>query len=106
VDDKRVKALKIGRRKVKVQYKPHPTNAGTTNFYPLRVEIDPRESDDRENVDTLLHEAIHAMWDVYRWPARMSEETVAFHLGAGLTRLFLENPGLATHIEELLEATR
>lgn len=45
-----------------------------------------------QQADTLLHECIHALWDHRKMGKRVSEETVAAHIGEGLAMLFGSNP--------------
>jgi len=45
-------------------------------------------------VETLLHEIIHAIMDIWKYEGTMDEETVCANLDGPLTKVFQDNPHL------------
>lgn len=57
------------------------------------IQIDPTTKP-ADQADTLLHECIHAIWDLRKLSKRPTEERVADSLGTAFAELFRDNPSL------------
>lgn len=55
----------------------------------IRVDLTAPPTD---QADTLLHEALHAIWQVYGLPAKVTEEEAATRLAGPLLALLRDNP--------------
>ena len=55
-----------------------------------------------DQAETLIHECIHAIWHDRKMGKRVTEESAASHLGAGLAQLIRENPKLMTALSNAL----
>ncbi len=98
---KKLTRLKIGRARYRVEYKDLPTLYGQILFDVRRIEI----ADDlaeEEAVYGVIHETLHGIWEHGAIPARAREERVVTTLAWGLTAVFRDNPGLLTHLDNLL----
>ena len=56
-----------------------------------------------EVVDTLIHEMLHACWDLHVTNEHTEEEAVVTGLAHGLTQVFKDNPKLVQEMQDLLK---
>ena len=71
----------------------HGVNNGETDLETQEILIDCSTSAARQ-MEVLLHEIVHALWNAYDMPARAGEERVCGFLGNGLTAVMRANPHL------------
>lgn len=69
------------------------TNAGSCDREQHLILIDPTQPPS-EQASTLLHEALHAVWGVYKLPASVTEEGACRRLESPLLCLLRDNPGM------------
>jgi hypothetical protein len=73
-------------------------NDGT--YHPIEgVKISPQARTD-EQASTLIHELLHAVWDIYRLPEALTEERAITLLEGPLMSLIVDN----LHLRPVLEA--
>lgn len=58
-----------------------------------------------DQADTLLHEILHACWDVMHLGDEVREETAVSNLSSSLCQVFRDNPGLIETIRMGLDGT-
>lgn len=100
-----VKSLKVGRKPYKVKHKFMPKEHGEILFKKRLIHVDDPQHPLSE-VDTLLHEILHAIWKNKGFKSRVREEIAVTKIAQGLTAVFRDNPGFLTHLEKLLKDTR
>jgi hypothetical protein len=99
--------LKIGHLTYKVRAADYEADSGEISTddwglcIPLTQEIliDPDLSSARQ-LEILLHEIIHAIWEAYLLPATVEEEEAAGMLGRFLSAVLTDNPILLKAIEQ------
>lgn len=105
-DAKPIVALKIGRAKYKVRYRRLlPALLGRI-FFSTRSIVADDSQDGAELADTLLHEAMHGIWNQRKLGPRVREERAVTELSSGLVCLFRDNPGFLVHLESLIKEAR
>ena len=52
---------------------------------------------------TVLHECFHAMWEVYRWPKRLTEEEACARLEAAFLDFIYRNPTLIRELQDAVD---
>ena len=98
--------LKIGRRCYKIHERElDKTQYGELDFNTSSINV-ADDLTDEEMAYTLIHEALHGIWDQKKLPARPTEERGVIELAWGLTHLFRDNPGFLSHLEKLLQEAR
>lgn len=102
---KRLKALKIGQTRYRVEYKDLPTLYGQILFDSRSIQL-ADDLADEEAAYGVLHETLHGIWEQGTIPPRAREERVVTTLAWGLTAVFRDNPGLLTHLDNLLTESR
>lgn len=102
---KRLKALKIGPSRYRVEYKDLPTLYGQILFDSRRIQL-ADDLTDEEAAYGVLHEMLHGVWEHGAIPPRAREERVVTTLAWGLTAVFRDNPGLLSHLDSLLTEYR
>ena len=89
--------LTVGNRSVRVRAMMPDEDPGAFHgFYdpdPFEIGINTADPAYRQ-AETLIHEAIHAIWDGLDMGTRAAEETVATKIGHGLAALLRDNPAL------------
>ena len=95
-----IKRLKVGRRRYRVYNGGSPVdNYGMVKDRDITIWW----SDDRvNNLDTFLHELMHAIWDSEGIPERAREERVISELARGMAAAFRDNKGLAACMERYI----
>ena len=66
----------------------------------LEIYINTHESEERET-DTLLHECLHALWDVFNLGESCDEETAVRALASGLIMLIKDNPDIKQRLVKI-----
>ena len=100
---KRVRAVKVCRKRYRVQYKTLKGYYGYAVQNPACITVHPEQSS-AEMAETLLHEIMHTIW----WKDlkhRTTEEHAVTKLAHGLVVVARDNPGLLSHIETLVRET-
>ncbi|MHB8414014.1 MAG: hypothetical protein ACYDB1_01270 [Acidiferrobacteraceae bacterium] len=98
-------AIKIGNRRFRVSKTLLPKDYGTINFPRKHICLDSRQLVNEE-ADTLLHEILHGVWEHRKLPDRAYEEATIRALASGLFEVFRDNPGLLSHLNKLVKASR
>ena len=100
-----LKQLKVGRKPYKIRHKFLPADYGTISFKKRLIHVDDPQHPLAE-VDTLLHEILHAIWKNKGFKTRVREEIAVTKIAHGLTAVFQDNPGFLIHLEKLLKDSR
>lgn len=97
-----LKKLKLGKSHYKVKNGGSPVDIyGEINFRSKTLTLFPNNHPIND-LDTLLHELLHAAWYYEKLPERPREESVVTALARGLAIILHDNPGLATLMENHL----
>ena len=89
-----MKKIKIGQYDYKIIRGPIASgDEGLCLTSKLEIHIAPHENPERE-IDTLLHECLHALWDHYDLGNTAEEEPAVRALAGGVLMLLRDNPQL------------
>jgi len=100
--------IKVGYRDFLVEWMPDEVvndkqRLGITYLNSGIIQINPKQ-DVREQVNTLFHEVMHAVWWVYGLDeGELKEERVILTLANGLCGVFRDNPELAAWMQAILD---
>lgn len=100
-----LRKLKIGDRCYRVRYRSFRRIYGQIGLRTGLLDL-ADDLNEEEGVYTVLHEVLHGVWYHRAMPPRPREERVVTKLAWGLTAVFRDNPGLLTHLENLLTESR
>ena len=89
-----METIKIGPYEYKLLRGDHPTgDDGTCSVNKLEIRIGKHENATRE-ADTILHECLHAIWDLFGLEEKADEETAIHAFAVGIRMLIRDNPEL------------
>lgn len=101
-----MKSVRVGPFDVRIEHltgMDHDNRLGDYSTTDLLIRLREKYCSEQQRAETLLHEIIHAVWDVYGIKAKEGEERAVGLLSIALSAVIRDNPELIAWLTKSLK---